>query len=278
MDDLRESRTVRKKKPPEHANHERWLISYADFITLLFAFFVVMFATSQTDKSKAKQVSESVKKALEEGSRASVVIAAILGGAADDKGKGNAAQRGPGGVAKPAEVKEAGTLVELLPSMKILASELKKEIAEGRIQVTMQNRGLTISFAQAALFPSGEDSVSREAYESLDKIATAIRKVPNPVRLEGHTDAIPISGPKFKSNWELSAARSIAILEYLTTRADVPRGKLSIAGYAETAPIDTNDTEAGRARNRRVDIIILNGTGVLGEPEKAPAAEPAKHK
>ncbi len=265
---------MRKKKPPEHANHERWLISYADFITLLFAFFVVMFATSQTDKTKAQQVSDSVKKALEEGTHASAIVAAILGGVADDKGKGNAAQRGPGGITKPVQVKEAGTLVELLPSMKFLAAELKKEIAEGRIQVSMQSRGLTISFAQAALFPSGEDTVSRDAFESLDKIAAAIRKVPNPVRLEGHTDSVPISGPKFKSNWELSAARSIAILEYLTTRGEVPREKLSIAGYAETAPIDTNETEAGRARNRRVDIIILNGTGVLGEPDKMD--QPAK--
>ena len=103
---------MRRKKHPEHANHERWLISYADFITLLFAFFVVMFATSQTDKSKAQQVSDSVKRAIEEGAHASSVMAAILGGAADDKGKGNAAQRGPGGVVKPAETKAQGAIVE----------------------------------------------------------------------------------------------------------------------------------------------------------------------
>jgi len=262
---------MRRKKHPEHANHERWLISYADFITLLFAFFVVMFATSQTDKSKAQQVSDSVKRAIEEGAHASSVMAAILGGAADDKGKGNAAQRGPGGVVKPAETKAQGAIVELLPSMKILSAELKKEISEGRIQITMQARGLTISFAQAALFPSGEDTVSQDAYESLNKIAAAVSKVPNPVRLEGHTDSIPINGPKFRSNWELSAARGIAILEYLTTGGGVSRAKLSIAGYAETAPVDTNETEEGRARNRRVDLIILNERGVLGEPEKAPA-------
>ena len=267
---------MRRKKHPEHANHERWLISYADFITLLFAFFVVMFATSQTDKSKAQQVSDSVKKAIAEGAHASTVMAAILGGAADDRGKGNAAQRGPGGVAKPVETRPPGVLAELLPSMKILSVELKKEIAEGRIQVSMQARGLTVSFTQAALFPSGEDTVARDAYESLDKIANAIRKLPNPVRLEGHTDSVPINTPKFKSNWELSAARSIAILEYLSTRANVPREKLSIAGYAETAPVATNDTDEGRARNRRVDLIILNETGMMGEPDKPTGAAKTK--
>src|SRR5580704_14337276 len=92
----RRKQMARKKKPPEHENHERWLVSYADFITLLFAFFVVMFATSQTDKGKAQQVSDSVKRALE-GEKISQVVAAILGGTASDKGKGNAMMRGPGG-------------------------------------------------------------------------------------------------------------------------------------------------------------------------------------
>ncbi len=266
---------MRRKKHPEHENHERWLVSYADFITLLFAFFVVMFASSQGDRSKAKQVSESVKRAIQDGPHASAMLAAILGGTADDKGKGNGARSGPGGVAKPdaAPSQKPEALAELLPSLKILSAELKKEITEGKIQVAMQSRGLTISFTQAALFPSGEDTVSGQAYESLGTIANAIRKVPNPVRLEGHTDAVPIKGPKFKSNWELSAARSIAILDYLTNQGGVPREKLSVAGYADTAPVDTNDTDAGRSRNRRVDIIILNQTGVLGEPAKLAAKQ-----
>src|ERR1700722_2321373 len=93
---------ARRKKPPEHENHERWLVSYADFITLLFAFFVVMFATSQTDKGKAQQVSDSVKRALE-GQKISQVVAAILGGTAADKGRGNAMMRGPGGAKTSAE-------------------------------------------------------------------------------------------------------------------------------------------------------------------------------
>jgi chemotaxis protein MotB len=260
---------ARKKRAPDRENHERWLISYADFITLLFAFFVVMFATSQTDKSKAQQVSDSVKKALD-GERMSSVLAAILGGTVSDKGKGNAMMRGPGGEKKvvPEKPQDDKKLAELVPSLKVLSEELKKEIESGRIQISMQPRGLVVSFTQAALFPSGTDVISPDAYEGLQKVAIAISKIPNPVRLEGHTDSIPIRTERFHSNWELSAARSIALMELLTEKFGVPADRLSIAGYADTAPIASNDTEEGRARNRRVDIVVLNEQGMIGEPLK----------
>ncbi len=261
---------ARKKKPPVHENHERWLVSYADFITLLFAFFVVMFATSQTDKGKAQQVSDSVKRALE-GEKISQVVAAILGGTASDKGKGNAMMRGPGGSSQSVVAKDPKKdekLAELLPSLQILSEELKNEIAAGKIKLSMQPRGLVISFTQAALFAPGEDVISPEAYGGLEKVASAIGKMPNPVRLEGHTDSTPINTARFHSNWELSAARSIAILELLSGKFSVPRNRLSIAGYADTAPLASNDNEEGRARNRRADIVILNEQGVIGEPAK----------
>jgi len=258
---------ARKKKQPEHVNHERWLVSYADFITLLFAFFVVMFATSQTDKGKAQQVSDSVKRALE-GGKMTQVVAAILGGTVSDKGKGNAMMRGPGGARQATEDKKDEKLAELLPSLKILSEELKKEIEAGKITISMQARGLVISFNQAALFAPGEDVISHDAYGGLEKVAAAIAKMPNPVRLEGHTDSTPINTARFHSNWDLSAARSIAILELLTAKFNVPRNRLSIAGYADTAPVASNDTEEGRARNRRADIVILNQQGVIAEPAK----------
>ncbi len=136
----------------------------------------------------------------------------------------------------------------------------------------MENRGLVVSFRQAAVFPSGEDVVSAEAYSSLEKVAAAIGKIPNPVRLEGHTDSRPISTTRFRSNWELSAARSIALMEILSTHYGVPRERLSIAGYADTAPVATNDTEEGRALNRRADIVILNEQGIVAEPPKVEEA------
>lgn len=258
---------ARKKVPEEHENHERWLISYADFITLLFAFFVVMFASSQTDKGKAQRVSDSVKKALE-GDKASAMIAAILGGAADDKGKGNVMMKGPGGVQKPAPTTAEEKMVELVPSLAVLSKALKAEIDAGRIQVNLEPRGLVVSFQQATLFPSGEDVISESASESLEKVAAAMAKIPNPARLEGHTDSRLIRNSRFRSNWELSAARSIALLEVLSTRFHAPRGRISIAGYAENAPLASNDTEEGRARNRRVDIVILSEQGSLAEPGK----------
>lgn len=261
----------RKKKLPAHENHERWLVSYADFITLLFALFVVMFATSQTDRDRARQVSESVKKALD-GEKMSAVLAAILGGTISDKGKGNAMMRGPGGLQKAAEPKKEQKLAELLPSLEVLSEELKEEIKTGKIRISMEPRGLVVSFNQAALFASGEDAILPGAYDDLEKIAAAINKIPNPVRLEGHTDSIPIRTQRFHSNWELSAARSIALLEFLSNRFGTSRARMSIAGYADNAPVASNATEEGRARNRRVDIVILNEQGVMAEPAKTPSS------
>jgi chemotaxis protein MotB len=262
-----------RKKKEDHPNHERWLVSYADFITLLFAFFVVMFATSQTDKAKAQAVADSVKQALD-GESFKSLVTSILGGTVDNKGQGNAQRRGPGGANLTVKSTVQGAvkgdqpqLAELLPSLQVLTKQLEDEIKAGKLQISMGVRGLTISFTQAALFPSGEAEIAQDYYPSIEKIAAAIQKIPNPVRLEGHTDAVPIHTSRFRSNWELSAARSIALLELLT-RFGVNKDQLSIAGYADTAPVDNNNTEEGRQKNRRVDIIILNQTGVKGEPER----------
>ncbi len=255
-----------RKKKAEHENHERWLISYADFITLLFAFFVVMFASSQADKGRAQEVSESVKKALE-GQNVKLTLAQLLGGSRNDAGQGNAMMRGPGGIHKSPEEKRDLKAAELVPSLKLLSEDLRKEIEAGQIQINLQPRGLVISFNQATLFPSGEDVVSADAYHALERIAAAISKIPNPLRLEGHTDSVPINTARFRSNWELSAARSIAVMELLAGKFGVSRDRMSIAGYADTAPVAPNDSEDGRARNRRVDVVILSEQGLIAEPK-----------
>jgi chemotaxis protein MotB len=254
----------RRKKPPDGPNHERWLVSYADFITLLFAFFVVMFATAQTDNAKAQAVSESVKRALE-GESFKDTLSMLLGEKTKVKTIG---QRPEAGGAKPGIADQSGlTLAELLP---ILSKALRPEIQSGRLALHMTSRGLTISFTQAALFPSGEDEIAPDSYPTVQKIADAMNRVRNPARAEGHTDSIPIHNSRFRSNWELSAARSIALME-LFTKFGVARERLSIAGYADTAPVDSNDTEEGRRRNRRVDIVILNESAAKGEPDRVPA-------
>jgi chemotaxis protein MotB len=258
---------ARKKKQAEHVNLERWLISYADFITLMFAFFVVMFASSQTDKGKAAQVAESVRKALQEGQIASA-IAGILGGTVDEKGKGNAQLKGPGGAKPDTTVYEARNqvLAELLPSLQFLTKELKEEITGGKLQIKLQGRGLVVSLLEAAFFPTGQDTVEPRTYPTIEKIASAISSLPNPIRLEGHTDWVPIHNSRFASNWELSAARAVAMLRVLNQRFNIPEKRMAIAGYGETTPADTNETDEGRARNRRVDLVILNRVGVEMEP------------
>ena len=211
-----------RPKHAEHENHERWLVSYADFITLLFAFFVVMFASSQTDKGKAKQVSDAVEKALKEGSSVSMppAVAKVLGGTVDDKGQGNAQMHGPGGAQKAAK-EDRPEVMELGISLKMLSTQLADEIKEGKVEVSMTPRGIVVSLKQAAFFPSGTDAVDPATMSTIEKVAAALRTVSNPVRIEGHTDSIPIHTPRFHSNWDLSAARSIAIMEVLSNRFQI---------------------------------------------------------
>jgi chemotaxis protein MotB len=257
----------RRRKHAAHENHERWLVSYADFITLLFAFFVVMFATSQTDKGKTAQLSESMRKALNE-DQIVTAIAGILGGVVDDKGKGNAQMRGPGGASKlTSDDRKEGRYAELLPAMNYLNRELEEEIRQGKMQVSMQARGLVVSLQQTAFFPSGDDAIPEQTYQSVAKVAEVVNGVPNPVRLEGHTDSVPLNpDARFRTNWELSAARAIAMMELLVSCCAVDRERFSISGYADNAPVADNDTADGRGRNRRVDIVILNQAGGSMEP------------
>jgi len=239
-------------------NHERWMVSYADFITLMFAFFVVMFASSQADRSKVKRVSEAVTRALENGTGGGVptVVTEMFTGKPSAKNAAFAVARAL--PPKPGPPTTAGPSGDLRPSLDYLKQQLKREMEKGEMRIRLEGRGLVVSLQQATFFPSGEDSIDPATYSSLQKVATAISNLPNPVRLEGHTDAIPIHTARFHSNWELSAARSIAVLELLNGRFNVPRERLAIAGYAETVPVAANDSEQGRARNRRVDIVILN--------------------
>jgi chemotaxis protein MotB len=249
-----------KKEAPQPENHERWLVSYADFITLLFAFFVVMFASSQTDKARAKQISEAVEKALENGKSVGVppVVAKILGGTVDDKGQGNAMMKGPGGAQHSPKETPQDNVIELLPSLQRLTKDLEAEIKSGKLEMRLEARGLVISLKQSAFFPSGQDALDKTNLPTLKKVADVIRVLPNSIQLEGHTDSVPIHNTHFKSNWELSCARAIAVMEVLTDTFELKRERFSVVGRAETSPVDTNETPEGRSRNRRVDVIIVN--------------------
>ena len=250
-----------RKKHESHENHERWLVSYADFITLLFAFFVVMFASSQTDKARAKQISEAVEQALDKPSKSISVqaqVAKILGGTVDDKGQGNAQRNGPGGAQRATKEAPPEVVVELTASMKTLSAELQQEIKEGKVELIMQPRGLVISLKLATFFPSGEDMLEPASYSIIKKLADIVGPIPNRLLIEGHTDSIPIHNARFRSNWELSIARSMALMDLLVHRFEVDQRRIGIAGYADNSPEAPNDTPENRTRNRRVDIVILN--------------------
>ena len=235
----------RRRRPhAEPLSHDRWLVSYADFITLLFAFFVVMFASSETNKFKARKLSESVEKAF--GHNVAVSAPAKQS-------------------SKPEPVADA-QFADLTPSLRLLEKQLASELSTGKMHLSMQSRGLVITLGEAAFFAPGEDRVQLSAFESLAKVASALGKLPNPVRLEGHSDSNPIHSARFSSNWELSSARAVQVLKALQDQHGIDRFRLSAAGYADTAPVEPNDNEAGRTRNRRVDLVVLSRTGSANEP------------
>lgn len=203
---------------------ERWFVSYADFVTLLFGFFVVLFACARTER--VHLLSQSVERALH--------------------------KPPPSSPPKPSE---------LQPALDSLNLRLRAEIAAGQMEVRLEPRGLVVTLSAGAFFPSGGDRLEPSLYPSILKVADAVRALPNPIRLEGHTDSQPIHIRRFHDNWELSAARALAMLQLLNNEDGIARERLAIAGYADTVPSTTNGTEQGRARNRRVEIVILGSSG-----------------
>ncbi|MBA3972910.1 MAG: hypothetical protein C0504_01680 [Candidatus Solibacter sp.] len=261
---------ARRKRHQEHQNHERWLVSYADFITLLFAFFVMLYAHSNMNKAMAQQISESFRDAMAQG-RITQALSKLLG----SEQAGSA--RTPTAAMRMESNPQPGQTVELLPSLQQLNEQLNREIEAGRLDVKLERRGLVISLKEAAFFPPGNDSIEPGALQTLETIADELKRTPNPIRLEGHTDSVPINTERFRSNWHLSSSRAVSMLQLFSERFGIPAGRMGVAGFAETAPVAPNDTPDGRAKNRRVDIVILNEEAVIAEPVRAPQSSPAAH-
>ena len=260
---------ARRQKQHSHENHERWLVSYADFITLLFAFFVVMFASSHADKKKAKEMSASVKEAFEQGSMPKALM--------DLMGRRHPPETNDPKKSAPLSKPETGpdpvksdpalaAMAELVPSLDSLKKQLASEIADGKLSINMEPRGLVLSLKEAAFFPPAGDAIQPEALTIIGKIAESARRLPNQILLEGHTDSAPIHNERFRSNWDLSAARAIAMLNVFGDRYDIPRPRMSVSGYAENVPIASNDSVEGRRKNRRVDVVFLNQFGLKTQP------------
>ncbi|HTW62245.1 MAG TPA: flagellar motor protein MotB [Terracidiphilus sp.] len=231
-------------------SHERWLVSYADFITLMFAFFVVLYATATADQKKQAQVSESINSAF----HALGIFPSSARKPADAPGadKPPLPMNSVPSEAAPAEVRE-----DLNHVRSELTQALSSQIASGAVSIQMGRDGLVVSLREAGFFASGSATPEPGTLPVLRKVAAALARTPFDLRIEGHTDNVPIHTSQFGSNWELSSARATGAARLLLEEKLLPSERLSVAGYAEFHPVASNDTASGRAQNRRVDLVVL---------------------
>jgi chemotaxis protein MotB len=230
----------RNQRHPEHVNHERWLVSYADFITLLFAFFVVLFASSQSSKNKKQQFAQAMQSAFEHTPPAAVRPSAVV----------EATPLLP----DPSAAEQARAVEGRIRDV-INSQVARRHLAESAISTHVSHEGLVISMREAGFFPSGSATIRPESLDVLNAVAAALPQ--QPMRVEGHTDNVPIHTELFATNWELSTARAAAITRQLIAMHAALPTQISAAGYAEFQPMADNATAEGRNQNRRVDIILL---------------------
>ncbi|WP_041523316.1 flagellar motor protein MotD [Gilvimarinus agarilyticus] len=242
----------RRRNRELSVNHERWLVSYADFITLLFAFFVVMYSISQVNESKYRVLSSTLTDAFDSRPRA------------QGTGKG---QVPPLPIPPPVASPDKGNLPELEQAFK---NEFSGLIDEQFMQVSSNEMWLQVELRDSILFSSGSAEVSETAGEIFSRVAKIIAKVNNPVQIEGFTDNVPIQTGRYPSNWELSSARASALVKWLVEDGIAPV-RLAAVGYGEYQPVASNDTEEGRTQNRRVAIMIARDQRVRPQSVK-PAA------
>jgi len=249
---------ARKKRPEEHENHERWLVSYADFITLLFAFFVVMYAISSLNEGKYRVLSDSLVDAFKRAPTSSDPIRI-------DMQQANRAQEGkPSVILQPIAVRKADPALEAKrkkeeEKMKGIATDLLKVmeplVKEGRVRVTQSPLGVSIEINASVLFAPGQAQLEKQSIQVLSAVAQVAAGVPNAIHIEGHTDNIPIATPAYPSNWELSTARASSVVRLFIENGVNP-ARLTAIGYADQRPVEPNDSNEGRGRNRRVTIMI----------------------
>jgi len=263
-----------KKEPEKHANHERWLVSYGDFITLLFAVFVTLYAMSQSDKKKAEEVMQSIQQSFgmsQAGApspKINVLPSTQMNIAPSIKPEISLA---PGG--SQGQGKTWATDKDFRRIKSSIEAYLVKQGAQNKVALTITRRGLIVSLREAGFFDSGQATIKPSSYELINTISEAITPYRNPLRFEGHTDNVPINTPYFPSNWELSTARAINTLKYLVKNSAVDSDRISAAGYAEFRPIADNSTVEGRSKNRRVDLVMLSEDGERGEPNAISSSE-----
>ena len=249
-----------KHKHEEHENHERWLVSYADFITLLFAFFVVMYSISAVNEGKFRTVSESIKAALRPiANQPTSTMAFNIGQSRPSLSQPSI----------PTSKREAiRHLREMIKAMQTGPQFAVIHLAE------KENGDIVITIPDQLLFNSGEAAIRQDALPFLKGLAGAMLELDRHVRIEGHTDNVPIRTAQFPSNWELSSARAVIVVRVLSELYGVPTGHLTAVGHADTRPVTANLSPEQRAKNRRVEIIILEHAPPLPDllPDEGPTA------
>lgn len=235
---------MKKRKHEEHMNHERWLLSYSDFMTLLMILFVVLFAMSNVDKAKFKQLSDSLRVSM--GGGKSIV--------AKEDGVPITVDTKP--IENDLTAKDEQAKMEDLKRQ--VDKYLEKNGMKADVSTQVDERGLVVSLNDTLFFDTGRAEVKAESQKKLIEIGKILNQLNNYMRVEGHTDNVPIKNDQFSSNWQLSCARASNVTELLINSANIPPQKLSAVGYGEYRPIADNSTEDGKARNRRVNIIIVS--------------------
>ena len=252
---------MRVRVPRSRVTHDRWLVSYADFITLLFAFFVVLFASAKADQKKQVEVSQAIDAAFKslgifpDATRTPAKNLSPAGGTDQAVIPMNIVMGED--VLSPARVKD-----DLESLRRELEQKLSNQVAQHTVSIQMGRDGLVISLREAGFFDSGSAAPRPETLGTLREIALSLGRTPYDLRVEGHTDNVPIHTVNFDSNWELSSARATRIARIFLELQAISPDRLSAAGYAEYHPVASNNTPEGRATNRRVDLVVLPRTKV----------------
>jgi len=245
----------RRRKHVPVASHERWLVSYADFVTLLFAFFVVLYSTAQVDKRRMVELAAAIQEGFEQMGTNPTYYAPI-------SPELRPAAIFPPTLAVPPPPNPQGD--DLGALRKELEKALAGEIANGEVAVRNTPQGLVVSLREAGFFDSGSAGTKASSQPAFSRMTTVLREREYNIRIEGHTDNVPIHNSQYTSNWELSTARSTEMIRLLILKYGFAPERLSAGGYAQFHPIASNASAAGRALNRRVDVVILAPPPVVG--------------
>jgi len=256
----------RRKKHPEHVNNDRWLVSYADFITLLFAFFVVLYSSAQVDKRKVGRLALAIQVAFQQMGVFDTSNTEIPLSDSDavpfSKVQVVENSEQTADLTKFVQPMKGMLVPSTNAALKNIQDELRKalaaEIQRQVVNVKATREGLVISLREVGFFDSGSATLRASSRDALDRLAAVLGTRTESLRIEGHTDNVPIHNPRFASNWELSTSRAAELIRVFVNRYQMDPARLSAAGYAEFHPVAPNDSTAGKALNRRVDIVVLN--------------------